>query len=239
MIDVKQKIKENQKKQRAVVDAFHKKIRVEAIPYLRGKKIAHSRRVDELQDEIHEKWTLKKESAREHVKAQKEKHRADVGLQEDIIRSHQKKQQANAQAQIDKAQSIFKNIVKKNRDIIEKRKMTRRMKEKNNGKLLFACPTMPSRDFSDHLSYSPGLSTIPDPEYAGTLTRCFKSSTVPDPKFADTMSYSPKHPEASKPEFAEATMLSCKLSMMPKPILENPQDTGSIKTQRKSERKEP
>ncbi len=90
------------------------------------------------------------------------------------------------------------------------------MKEKNKGKLLFACPTMPTRDSSDHLSYSPGLSTAPDPEYAGTLTRCCKSSTIPDPKFADTLAYSPKHPEASKPEFSEATMLACKFSLMSK-----------------------
>ncbi len=241
MIDVKQKIKENQRKQRAVVDAFHKKLREEVNPYLRRKKIAHSRRVDELQDKIREKWTIKKESARQHVKEQKEKHRANVDVLEETIRSHQKKQRANAQAQIDKAQSIFKNTVKKNREIIDKRKMTRRVREKRKGKLLFACPTMPSRDFSDHTSYSPGLSTVPDPEYAGTLTRCFKSATMPDQKFADTMAYSPKHPEASKPEFAEATMLSCKLSLMPKVILENPQDTGqnvSSIAERKSQRKE-
>ncbi len=214
MIDVKEKIKENQRKQRKVVDAFHKKISEETVPYLRAKKIAHSRRVDILQNNIDEKWKLKKDSAREQLKAAKEKHRANVVIQDEIIRSQQKKQQANAQAQIDKALFVFKNIVKKNREIIESRKMTRRMREKRKGKLLFACPTMPSRDFSDHLSYSPSHSTVPDPENAGTLTHCFKSSTVPDPKFADTMAYSPKHPEASKPEFAEATMSSCKLSLM-------------------------
>ncbi|MFZ3060119.1 MAG: hypothetical protein WA102_10325 [Candidatus Methanoperedens sp.] len=242
MIDVKQKIKENQRKQRAVVDAFHKKIREEAVPYLRAKKIAHSRRVDKLQDDISEKWTIQKKSARQHVKEQKEKHRANVCVLEDTIKSHQKKQRANAQAQIDKALSIFENTVRKNREIIEKRKMTRRMREKRKGKLLFACPIMPSRDFSDHLSYSPSHSTVPDPEYAGTLTRCFKSATMPDPKFADSMAYSPKYPEASKPEFAEATMLSCKLSLMPKPILEDSQQAGqkeSIKAERKSGRKEP
>ncbi|MFZ2411187.1 MAG: hypothetical protein WAW23_06425 [Candidatus Methanoperedens sp.] len=242
MIDVKQKIKENQRKQRAVVDAFHKKIREVAVPYLRAKKIAHSRRVDKLQDDIHEKWILKKESVREHVKAQKKKHRANVGVLEETIKSHQKKQRANAQAQIDKAQLIFKNTVRKNREIIDKRKMTRRVREKRKGKLLFACPTLPSRDFSDHTSYSPSHSTVPDPEYAGTLTRCFKSATMPDPKFADTMAYSPKYPEASKPEFAEATMLSCKLSLMPKPILEDSQQAvqkESIIARRKSGRKKP
>jgi hypothetical protein len=226
MIDVKRKIKENQKKQRAVVDAFHKKIREEAVPNLRAKKIAHSRRVDELHDTIHEKWILKKDSARKQLKAAKEKHRANVRALGNEINAHQRKQRANAQEQIDKAKSVFKNIVQKNRKIIENRKITRRMKEKRKGKLLFACPTMPTKDFSDHLSYSPSHSTAPDPEYAGTLTHCFKSTTVPDPKFADALAYSPKHPEASKPEFAEATMLSCKLSLMPKPILENPEDTG-------------
>lgn len=220
MIDVKQKIKENQRKQRVVVDAFHKKIRDEAVPFLRAKKIAHSRRVDELQDTIHDKWTLKKDSAREQLKASKEKHRTNVGVLGDTIKAQQTKQRANAQAQIDKAKSVFENIVKKNRNIIENRKMTRRMREKRKGKLLFACPTMPTQDFSDHLSYSPSHSTVPDPEYAGTLTHCFKGTTVPDPKFADKLAYSPKHPEASKPEFAEATMLSCKLSLMPKVILE-------------------
>ncbi len=242
MIDVKQKIKENQRKQRAVVDAFHKKIRDEAVPFLRAKKIAHSRRVDELQDNIHEKWTSKKESAREQLKAAKEKHRANVGVLGVAIKAQQRKQRANAQEQIDKAKSVFKNIVQKNRKIIENRKMTRRTREKRKGKLLFACPTMPTQDFSDHLSYSPSHSTAPDPEYAGTLTHCFKGTTVPDPKFADKLAYSPKHPEASKPEFAEATMLSCKLSLMPKVLLENPQDTGqnvSPIAKRKSGRKEP
>jgi len=194
-----------------------------------------------LQENIHEKWTSKKENAREHVKAQKEKHRANVKLLGDTIISEQKKQRANAQIQIDKAHSLFKTVVTRNREIIDKRKMNRRIKEKNKGKLLFACPSMPSRDFSDHLSYSPSHSTVPDPENAGTLTHCFKSSTVPDPKFADKLAYSPKHPEASKPEFAEATMLACKLSLMPKVILENTPDTGqnvSSVAQRKSRRKE-
>lgn len=241
MIDVKQKIEENQRKQRAVVDAFHKKIRDKAVPFLRAKKIAHSRRVDELQETIHEKWTLKKDSAREQLKAAKEKHRTNVGVLGDTIKAQQKKQQVNAQTQIDKALFVFKNIVQKNRAIIENRKMTRRNKEKRKGKLLFACPTMPTRDFSDHLSYSPSHSTVPDPESAGIMTHCFKGTTVPDPKFADKLAYSPKHPEASKPEFAEATMLACKLSLMPKAILENPEDTGqngSSIAQRKSQRKE-
>ncbi|VVB93702.1 Uncharacterised protein [uncultured archaeon] len=242
MIDVKEKIRENQRKQRTVVDAFHKKIQEEAVPYLRAKKITHSRRVDKLQDEIHEKWTRKKESAREQLKAAKEKHRTNVDVLGETIKTQQRKQRANAQAQIDKARSVFETIVKKNRDIIQNRKMTRRMKEKRKGKLLFACPTMPTQDFSDHLSYSPSHSTVPDPENAGTLTHCFKGKTVPDPKFSDSLAYSPKHPEASKPEFAEATMLSCKLSLMPKPILEDSQQTGqkeSIKTGRKSGSKEP
>jgi len=95
MIDVKEKIKENQRKQRAVVDAFHKKIRDEAVPFLRAKKIAHSRRVDDLQDNIHEKWTLKKDSAREQLKAAKEKHQANVCVLGDTIKAQQKKQQAN------------------------------------------------------------------------------------------------------------------------------------------------
>lgn len=220
MTDVRRKIRENQKKQRAIVDAFHKKIREDAIPYLRQKKIAHIRRVDELQDNIHETWVTKKESAREHVKAQKEKHKANVLLLDEKIISEQKKQRANAGLQIDKAHSSFKTIVSRNRDIIEDRKMKRRMKEKNKGKLLFAGPTMPSKDFSDHLSYSPGFSLTPGPEYAGTLTKCFKRSSLPDPKFADTMAYSPKHPEASKPELQEATMLACKFSLMPKPRTE-------------------
>jgi len=220
MIDVKQKIRENQERQRAIVDAFHKKIREEAIPFLRQKKIAHIRRVDELQDDIHEKWVSKKENAREHVKAQKEKHKANVRLLDETIISEQKKQRANANLQIEKARSSFKTTVTRNREIIESRKMNRRMKEKNKGKLLFAGSTMPTKDFSDHLSYSPGLSTSPDPEYAKTLNTCFKSSTLPDPNFADVMAYSPKHPEPSKPELQEATMLPCKLSLMPKPKLE-------------------
>ncbi|MCE8423169.1 MAG: hypothetical protein J5U16_04480 [Candidatus Methanoperedens sp.] len=214
MIDMKQKIKENQRKQRTVVDAFHKKIREEALPNLREKKIAHIRRVDELQDKIHKKWISKKDSARERLKASKEKHRSNVGVLGDAIKEQQRKQREKAQEQIDKAKSVFKNIVQKNRKIIENRKMTRRMREKRKGKLLFACPTMPSRDLADHLSYSPSYSSVPDPEYAGILTHCFKGRTVPDQKFADSLAYSPKHPEASKPELAEATMLSCKLSLV-------------------------
>ncbi|MCE8428533.1 MAG: hypothetical protein J5U19_09120, partial [Candidatus Methanoperedens sp.] len=86
MIDMKQKIKENQRKQRTVVDAFHKKIREEALPNLREKKIAHIRRVDELQDKIHKKWISKKDSARERLKASKEKHRSNVGVLGDAIK---------------------------------------------------------------------------------------------------------------------------------------------------------
>ncbi len=212
MTDAKEKIKKNQRIQRALVDAHQKNMRDVVRPYLRKKKICHSERVEELTRKSDEKAGMQIEMAREHLKKQKEAHREDLKVQKEHIRQQQIKQRVTARAQTENKNAKILPVIKENRRKIEVLKRNSRKNDQQKGKLLFAYPTMPSKDFADSTTYSPKQSGIPDPEFAEKITYSPAHSTVPDVKFADKTAVSSSFSSVSKPQFAEGTMHSCKHS---------------------------
>ncbi len=214
---VKQKIRDNKRKQREHVTAYQKKLREEIKPKMREKKRKLTAKVEKREKEVKRKGREQIAKARNIQKEKVRLFRAKVSEVKEKIRLGQRKQREIGREQKEKQELVLKPIIEKNRQKVEETKRVCREREKSKGRMLFAYSTMPSKKFADSTTYSPKHSTVPDPEFRTKMDYSPKHSTVPDSKFSDSLTYSPKHSTVPKPEFAEATTYSPKHTTVPKP----------------------
>ena len=260
IMENKRKQRENKEKQAKIIDDYKEKLRKKTKPDLRTRQREHVQKIREIRAENYRKWTNAKKQARVSLSEKQEDFRSKVITVKSRQRLNQLKQVAAAEDRKKVVKEDFKKQIRFNQlkqktaheeqkrkvreehipkieaelKKLEDRKEEKRSKDKERGFMLFSYSTMPSKNFSRKMNYSPKKSTITDPiardsimhspkkslvsdpRFKEGLMHSPKKTNVPGPKFSDSMTHSPKHRTMPHAELSESLTYSPKKSTVPK-----------------------
>ncbi|MBU3913100.1 MAG: hypothetical protein KKE50_03320 [Nanoarchaeota archaeon] len=237
----KRKQRENKEKQAKIIDEYQGRLREKIKPELRAKQRQHDQKVREIRAENYKKWTNAKQQARATLSEKKEEFRSKVitvkkhqrlnqlkqiavaedrkkVIKEDFkkqIRFNQLKQKAAHEEQKRKVKYEHIPKIDAQQKKLEDRKEEKRSKDREGGFMLFSKSTMPSKNFSRRMNYSPKKSTMTDPRARNSITYSPKKSFVSDPRFKEAIMHSPKKSSVPGPKFSDGMTYSSKHRTMP------------------------